>query len=1489
MSAPINNIYGRDGFFWWMGVVEDRDDPLFLGRCRVRIFGYHIDNKDLMPTRDLPWAIPLQPVTSAATSGVGGSPIGPVAGTWVMGFFADGKDCQQPVIMGTMAGFRVPTEACTANNAQEDLYAPDTQRDVNGNPMTDNAGRPIKIRQNSSNAVTTVPLTNTGPVISVAGDSLAVGTGAALQNKQAGVTIVATVGINTKRILADVNASAAVKNPRFAVISGGGNDLADVASAGYPLSPEILARVNAVKENARSIRKAINAQSGVVWLLSRNRLAADAIREVAAEQGNRVIDTLNYSSADGIHPKDYNAVARDVLKLFEQSGTGVETKPENRASNNLTSNVVPSVYILRDLPPLSKSDIQVLFNGTGYSESSSLPGRAQNYAAENLQKFIGKYQFGALALTTLGYIKWAEAPTNAQRGKVYSNQVMVTTPTVWTGKNGINSAADFKANGPLQEQIMFAFTENNYKFLVKTGQITPTMDRRQAGGILMSAHLSGAGGTSAWLNTNKDKLKPGAPDQNGTTALAYYAIGYGTIAEGGKQYYNTDDYNKGRLTYTEPTGRNVLQRAPNNGVQPSPNADPAGALNDPRIGNEPGFNDPDSVYPTCDYADHPDTNKLATGQDLASTVVKYKIDRAINEIEVAQVGLLGSGIAEAQLASFLLPSGWSERATGYNARYPYNQVNYYEGGIIEEFDSTPEWERYHLYHPSGTYIEIHNDGTVQYRTEGDDQLIVLANKRVYVRGQYDLTVEGAHNVLVQSAYNVQIKGDAVINVHNNCSINTGGDFKVNAGGDFKVRAKNIICEAVPTLNVDVVPSADEAVTDVTGNPPLVKPGNITFFATGDYRLTGLGSYDLFVALNATTFAAGQISNTGILGINLYSPNQIAADAGLVYWQMGIGLANASALPPAVAPLTGMAPSIPTIEQLIENGIDYVLSGVEYLVDAASAHGPAEGLDAVADAEDAARSARGAAGSAGKSAADKVGDADIRAGGFKDFDPSQPFAIQGRGVDASDLANMKDGIKETAKISKKFKIGDYLSKAQLAFLTTTVVVGLAPAGDRNLSIGEKLGLGAVLAGSNALLATAGASNTQKIIGTLGANLAVTRLRGEKGYPLGLGFTVLAKSLPAFVDIGLDAYSKGNPNLTADQRRNLGWIGVGAAAVSAAASNPNINSKNFAQQVGLNVLGAGYTYSVNTGILSTGTQRYLGQVGVVLASNALRGDDEANKRLLRNLGGAALGAVVDRAITRTLNFAYGLAPGDISSGTAVIGRTLGTIVRNEITGNREANRRLIGYAAGSYVSDLVYNNIIDSYGGTSAGLAAQTAGLLGGLSRQLIVDGSLTSDNIAGRSGRRGSYQGGQNSSSGADGRRLSSAQIATNIKALAVNTMDPIADRYPDVKILVGYLDGVPGQHGTGQAVDIHFPRRPHREYYEIARWIRDNVAFDQLLLETEILNGVQRFWIHISFNADGNRPPTGVFEKGTLGPKVGTVVGGKLYRPFLVQLAQGYT
>jgi len=100
----MGNFMGKDGFVWFVGVVEDRLDPKHLGRLKVRCLGYHTENLGKLPTSDLPWCHVMNPITSATVSGVGQSPLGAVEGTWVIGFFRDGSAAQEPVIMGTLPG-----------------------------------------------------------------------------------------------------------------------------------------------------------------------------------------------------------------------------------------------------------------------------------------------------------------------------------------------------------------------------------------------------------------------------------------------------------------------------------------------------------------------------------------------------------------------------------------------------------------------------------------------------------------------------------------------------------------------------------------------------------------------------------------------------------------------------------------------------------------------------------------------------------------------------------------------------------------------------------------------------------------------------------------------------------------------------------------------------------------------------------------------------------------------------------------------------------------------------------------------------------------------------------------------------------------------------------------------------------------------------------------------------------------------------------------
>ena len=101
----INDKFiGHNGFLWFVGVVENRQDPEFAGRVRVRALGHHTSNQSILPTADLPWAQVVLPITSSGISGLGQTPLGLVEGSWVFGYFRDGNNKQEPLVLGSLPG-----------------------------------------------------------------------------------------------------------------------------------------------------------------------------------------------------------------------------------------------------------------------------------------------------------------------------------------------------------------------------------------------------------------------------------------------------------------------------------------------------------------------------------------------------------------------------------------------------------------------------------------------------------------------------------------------------------------------------------------------------------------------------------------------------------------------------------------------------------------------------------------------------------------------------------------------------------------------------------------------------------------------------------------------------------------------------------------------------------------------------------------------------------------------------------------------------------------------------------------------------------------------------------------------------------------------------------------------------------------------------------------------------------------------------------------
>ena len=188
-----------------------------------------------------------------------------------------------------------------------------------------------------------------------------------------------------------------------------------------------------------------------------------------------------------------------------------------------------------------------------------------------------------------------------------------------------------------------------------------------------------------------------------------------------------------------------------------------------------GFRDPKGKYPL--YLNEPDTNRLARHEEIHKTIVRKK--------EVARY----KGVVTAQGKT------WNQSPIPYNADYPFNHVFQSESGHVLEFDDTPNSERIHMYHKSGTFTETDSNGTQVNRIVGDKFEILERNGYVYIKGTANVTIDGDHNVKVNNALNVDVSGKTTINVFNNADVNVSGDMNLSVKENLNVRAKSIQMEA----------------------------------------------------------------------------------------------------------------------------------------------------------------------------------------------------------------------------------------------------------------------------------------------------------------------------------------------------------------------------------------------------------------------------------------------------------------------------------------------------------------------------------------------------------------------------------------------------------------------------------------------------------------------------------------------------------------------
>lgn len=110
--------YYGDQTRWFLGkVVNVTDDPLQIGRVRVKIFGVY----DEIDEPDLPWAQVVIPVTQGVHESKG-QYLGMLVDTHVFGIFLDGKDSQLPLVLGSLPKKDDNNQRATENYPHNKIY-----------------------------------------------------------------------------------------------------------------------------------------------------------------------------------------------------------------------------------------------------------------------------------------------------------------------------------------------------------------------------------------------------------------------------------------------------------------------------------------------------------------------------------------------------------------------------------------------------------------------------------------------------------------------------------------------------------------------------------------------------------------------------------------------------------------------------------------------------------------------------------------------------------------------------------------------------------------------------------------------------------------------------------------------------------------------------------------------------------------------------------------------------------------------------------------------------------------------------------------------------------------------------------------------------------------------------------------------------------------------------------------------------------------------
>ena len=236
-----------------------------------------------------------------------------------------------------------------------------------------------------------------------------------------------------------------------------------------------------------------------------------------------------------------------------------------------------------------------------------------------------------------------------------------------------------------------------------------------------------------------------------------------------------------------------------------------------------GFADPRSFYPR--RVNEVDTNRLAvndaTKQHPVVNLKRQRVDDLVREPE-----------------------------TQYASKYPYNHVKETESGHIVEFDDTPGHERIHEYHRSGTFYEVHPDGTKVTKIIGDDYEIVHQNKKLRVRGNIEVYCDGDADLYVRGSLTGQVDENIDLHAGKNINIHAGKNMRFYANDSIEFTSQKELT-ATSVSNMTLQSQADmninaegDYLTNIKGASRINSDGDISIKSPSSIIINGNSTIDI---------------------------------------------------------------------------------------------------------------------------------------------------------------------------------------------------------------------------------------------------------------------------------------------------------------------------------------------------------------------------------------------------------------------------------------------------------------------------------------------------------------------------------------------------------------------------------------------------------------------------------------------------------------------